>query len=81
MVVKLEAEVTLRCVELGTLISRGLEQAAVANDACGSPLPAAALEPRLAFDGRLLQSKLLQAQAPVWLPLIPGPSLPPHAGA
>lgn len=50
--------VNLRGVYLATLLMQGFETAALANDACGVPLPWLSTSPWLVFDGKLFQFKL-----------------------
>lgn len=51
----------LRGVFLATLFMQGIETAALANDACGVPLPWMMTNPWLFFDGKLFHLKLKMA--------------------
>ena len=50
-----------RCVQLASIFMSGIENAILANDACGSPVPWEFCCPWNFFDGKLFHSKWLQA--------------------
>ncbi|XP_030632300.1 constitutive coactivator of PPAR-gamma-like protein 1 homolog isoform X2 [Chanos chanos] len=50
-----------RGVQLAALFMSGVDMALFANDACGQPIPWEHCCPWMYFDGKLLQSKLIQA--------------------
>ncbi|XP_065673474.1 constitutive coactivator of PPAR-gamma-like protein 1 homolog isoform X3 [Hydra vulgaris] len=50
-----------RCIQLAAIFMKGVEDAVLANDACGSPLPWELCCPWNFFDGKLFHSKWLQA--------------------
>ncbi|KAF4518508.1 hypothetical protein B566_EDAN009708, partial [Ephemera danica] len=51
-----------RGVQLATLLMTGVDNALLANDACGAPIPWLMCCPWLFFDGKLFQHKLLKAE-------------------
>lgn len=53
--------VSSRGVQLAALVMAGTEAAALANDACGAPVPWLVGAPWLCFDGKLLQRNLQRA--------------------
>jgi hypothetical protein len=53
--------VELRGVQLASMFMRGIQAAALANDACGCPVPWELLCPWNYFDGKLFMTKYLQA--------------------
>ncbi|XP_059487987.1 constitutive coactivator of PPAR-gamma-like protein 1 [Neocloeon triangulifer] len=52
----------VRGVQLAALVMNGIENALLANDACGAPIPWLMCCPWLYFDGKLFQYKLLKAE-------------------
>lgn len=58
---ELQGTVSVRGVQLATLLMCGIETAMLANDACGAPLPWLMTCPWMYFDGRLFQYHLARA--------------------
>ncbi|XP_057297054.1 constitutive coactivator of PPAR-gamma-like protein 1 [Hydractinia symbiolongicarpus] len=54
-------QVDARCVQLSAIFMSGIENAIIANDACGSPVPWEFCCPWNFFDGKLFHSKWLQS--------------------
>ena len=50
-----------RCIQLASIFMSGIENAIIANDACGSPVPWEFCCPWNFFDGKLFHTKWLQA--------------------
>ncbi|XP_050534475.1 constitutive coactivator of PPAR-gamma-like protein 1 homolog isoform X2 [Daktulosphaira vitifoliae] len=59
---ELQGTVSVRGVQLATLLMSGVETAMLVNDACGAPVPWLMSCPWMYFDGRLFQYHLARAQ-------------------
>lgn len=55
------SQVDSRCVQLSAIFMSGIENAVIANDVCGSPVPWEYCCPWNFFDGKLFHSKWLQS--------------------
>merc|ERR1719334_271269 len=55
-------QIDARCVQLAAIFMSGVENAIIANDACGSPVPWEFCCPWNFFDGKLFHSKWLQSR-------------------
>eukprot|EP00111_Clytia_hemisphaerica_P004236 TCONS_00012098-protein len=54
-------QVDARCIQLSSIFMSGIENAIIANDACGSPVPWEFCCPWNFFDGKLFHTKWLQS--------------------